>query len=96
MERVTSVTSWLNNMNADDVRHTKVIHFNEAHNICNLVSRYTQSRGRERGLFFHAHKITTEEFITVVVVCEPRELYLNNIKQGNKYAWKQKIPKNLD
>lgn len=96
MDSVTSHTAWLNSFKAGDVKSTKYVHYNEAHTLCNMVSRYNSGRGKEKGLFFHAHKNISEECIIVVVVCENRVEHFNNIQNGKKDAWKQKIPKTFD
>ena len=96
MDSVTSPTAWLNTFKAGDVKCTKYVHYNEAHTLCNMVSRYNSGRGKEKGLFFHAHKNVSEDFIVVVVVCEIRSEHFNNLHNGQKNAWKQKIPKTFD
>ena len=83
LETICRVTEWLSSFKDGDVRGTVVLNYGKAHSICNMVSQFNQSH-RFKGLFYHGARIYCGEHIVVIVVCESRETYLNNVKNGNK------------
>lgn len=93
MKRIIKCTDWLNKFNANDV-DWGTIHREQYHSFRNLISRYNKGRGYDRGLFLH-HKWLFDT-ATIVVVCEPLRDHINNCNNGNKDAWRAKIPPILD
>lgn len=93
MLRITKTTSWLISIHVNEVAWGSISR-EKYHSVRNIISRFNSGRGYDRGVFYHHQWDYVNEII--VVVCESLEEYKQNCDNGNKEAWRKKIPSVLD
>lgn len=91
MEKITNITQWISEIEANMVK-SAYLSYEKAHTLNCMTSRFNCGRGHQRGIFVHYHYCTDLE--VAVLVCETREQYCINKKNGDIYGWKNQIPKN--
>lgn len=92
MDRLTNIPEWVNGINPGEVK-SAYLACDRVQSLNCLASRFNQGRGKQRDKFVHYHYCS--DFEVATIVCETREEYLNNKKNGQENSWKAQIPKDF-
>ena len=94
MQQIEKMTEWIFSIEVDQVKVGE-IDFIFTPSMRTLVTRYNNTRGRQKNIYVHMSYIYDSG--VAVLVSEPRDDYENK-KSKNYYAneWKKKIPTHFD
>lgn len=92
IDKITTITEWINSINPGEIK-SAYISSERVQSLNCLASRFNQGRGKQRNKFVHYHYCSDFEIATLV--CETREEFITNKKNGQKNSWKAQIPKDF-
>ncbi len=94
MQQIEKMTEWISSIEVDQVKVGE-IDFNLVPSLRTLVTRYNNTRGRQKNIYVHMSYVYNDS--AAVLVSESRDNYEYN-KSNINYAkeWKKKIPTHFD